>query len=167
MEDFLVLFQLGLPLALVTLGWFAGATTERRHYLDIKAREQKFLNQPALSSKQYDPELRVREAEMACGSVVVSIDHFKRFMSALRMLFGGEIQSYASLIDRARREAILRMKESAPDADAYLNMRLQTSSISSSTGREAIGTVEVLAYATAVKFAPVGQAEAESTTHEI
>ncbi len=167
MGDSLVFLELGLPLALVALGWFVGTNTERRHYNDIKAREQKFLSRPALSSKQYDPELRVRGAEMACGSVVISIDHFKRFMSALRMLFGGEIQSYASLIDRARREAILRMKESAPDADAYLNMRLQTSSISSSTGREAIGTVEVLAYATAVKFAPAGQPEARPTTHEV
>lgn len=161
------LFRLGLPIAVIALGWFVGSRTERRHYRDIRAREQKFLKQPALSSKRYESGLRVTDAQMATGSAVISIDHFKRFMSALRMLFGGEIQSYASLIDRARREAILRMKESAPDADAYLNMRLQTSSISNSTGRDAIGTVEVLAYATAVKFVRDDESSAERGGHEV
>ena len=43
------------------------------------------------------------------------------------------------------------MKESAPHADIYVNCRLETSTISS--GRDkAMGTVEVLAYATAITY---------------
>ncbi|MGB5413298.1 MAG: heavy metal-binding domain-containing protein, partial [Polyangiales bacterium] len=79
-------------------------------------------------------------------------DHFKRFLSGFRMIFGGEIRSYSSLIDRARREAVLRMKESQPDADAFLNTRLETSTISSTAGNEGMGTIEVLAYGTAVHY---------------
>ena len=68
------------------------------------------------------------------------------------MIFGGEVRSYATLIDRARREAVLRMKESSPEADAYINTRLETSTISSTSGDEGMGTIEVLAYATAVHY---------------
>ena len=45
------------------------------------------------------------------------------------------------------------MKESQPDADAYINTRLETSTISSTSGDEGLGTIEVLAYGTAVRYA--------------
>ena len=44
------------------------------------------------------------------------------------------------------------MKESQPSADAYINTRLETSTIASTTGDEGIGTIEVLAYGTAVHY---------------
>jgi len=69
------------------------------------------------------------------------------------MLIGGEVRPYAKLIERARREAILRMKESQPDADLYINTRLETSNISSASGEGGMGIVEVLAYGTAVHYA--------------
>ena len=50
------------------------------------------------------------------------------------------------LVDRARREAILRMKEQAADADLFVNLKLETSSVSQ------VGSVEVLAYCTAIWY---------------
>jgi uncharacterized protein YbjQ (UPF0145 family) len=44
------------------------------------------------------------------------------------------------------------MKESQPDADAYVNTRIETSTISSTSGNEGMGTIEVLAYGTAVHY---------------
>ncbi len=88
---------------------------------------------------------------MALGSVVVSVDHYKRFLAGFRMIFGGEMHSYCSLIDRGRREALLRMRESFREADLFLNCRLETASISKGQGK-ATGTVEVVAYATGIKF---------------
>ena len=143
---------LGIPILLILLGRFVGARLERRHYKSIEEREARFRGQPALSTKQSNTLATVRRAELAIGSVVVSIDYFKRFLSGFRMLFGGEVRSYSSLIERARREAVLRMKESQPDADAYINTRLETSTIASTSGDEGLGTIEVLAYATAVVF---------------
>jgi len=51
-------------------------------------------------------------------------------------------------VDRARREAILRMKEQAPGADAIVNLRLETTSISkgSRSRNQSVSTVEALAY---------------------
>jgi uncharacterized protein YbjQ (UPF0145 family) len=147
-----LIIGLGVPVALIILGRVVGSRIERRHFENIAKREVRFRDQPAFTTKDLILDRPVRTSELASGSVVVSIDHFKRFISGFRMLVGGEVRSYASLIDRARREAVLRMKESCPDADAYINTRLETSTISSTTGNEGMGTIEVLAYGTAVHY---------------
>ena len=147
-----LLISIGLPVLLIVIGRVVGSRIERNHYASIVERESRFRSQPAFSTKQSDAPAPVRSASLAIGSVVVSVDHFKRFLSGVRMIFGGEVRSYSSLIDRARREAVLRMKESQPDAHAYLNTRLETSTISSTSGDEGVGTIEVLAYGTAVHY---------------
>ncbi|MFT5124620.1 MAG: hypothetical protein ACI9TH_004251 [Kiritimatiellia bacterium] len=147
------MFELITFLVLLGLGWFVGRTNERRHYKSIVAREAASLNRPALSFDAEQLDTQVASGNVATGSVVISIDYFKQFMSSFRMIFGGEMKSYASLIDRARREALLRMKESCPDADLYLNTRLETSSISQGA-KDRIGCIEIVAYSTAVKLTP-------------
>jgi uncharacterized protein YbjQ (UPF0145 family) len=147
-----LLISIGLPVLLIVVGRIVGSRIERNHYQSIIEREASFDAQPAFSTKHWDAPGTIRSATLATGSVVISVDHFKRFLSGFRMIFGGEIRSYSSLIDRARREAVLRMKESQPDADAYINTRLETSTISNTTANEGIGTVEVLAYGTAVHY---------------
>ena len=147
-----LLISIGIPILLIVIGRFVGSSIERHHYESIVEREARFNGQPALSTKQSNAPDAVRTASLAVGSVVISVDHFKRFLSGFRMMVGGEVRSYSSLIDRARREAVLRMKESQPEAHAYLNTRLETSTISSTTGNEGIGTIEVLAYGTAVHY---------------
>ena len=144
--------SVAIPVLLIVVGRVVGSTLERNHYRDIIEREARFRAQPAVSNKQLDRPGLVQSASLAVGSVVISVDHFKRFLSGFRIIFGGEIRSYSSLIDRARREAVLRMKESHPDADAYLNTRLETSTIASTSGNEGMGTIEVLAYGTAVHY---------------
>ena len=147
------MFELITFLVLLGLGWFVGRTNERRHYKSIVAREAASLNRPALSFDAEQLDTQVASGNVATGSVVISIYYFKQFMSSFRMIFGGEMKSYASLIDRARREALLRMKESCPDADLYLNTRLETSSISQGA-KDRIGCIEIVAYSTAVKLTP-------------
>ena len=147
-----LIIGLGIPLVLVVVGRIVGARIERAHFQSIAEREARFRTRPALSTKRFTSPLPIRSAELATGSVVVSIDHFKRFVSVFRMIVGGEVRSYTTLIERARREAVLRMMESCPDADAYINTRLETSTISSATGNEGMGTIEVLAYGTAVHY---------------
>ena len=83
---------------------------------------------------------------------MVSSDYFKQFLSAWRLFFGGRLKSYETLLERARREAVLRMKAEAQagNANAIFNVKLETSVISDqNSGGGAIGTVEILAYGTA------------------
>jgi uncharacterized protein YbjQ (UPF0145 family) len=147
-----LLLSLGIPVLLIVIARLVGARIERKHFQSICEREARFRDRPALSTKHSDTAAAIRSASLVTGSVVISIDHFKRFLGAFRMIVGGEVRSYSSLIGYARREAILRMKESQPDADAYINTRLETSTISNASGHEAVGTIEVLAYGTAVHY---------------
>jgi uncharacterized protein YbjQ (UPF0145 family) len=57
------------------------------------------------------------------------------------------------LVDRARREAILRMKQQARNLGAgmIINMRLETSTIGRSANKKKrIGSIEAIAYGTAI-----------------
>ena len=91
---------------------------------------------------------------MVYAGVVVSSDYFRRMLAAIRNFFGGNIRSYETLLDRARREAVLRLKEQAAEkgANAVLNFKLETASLGNIHQPQqggAVGTVEVLAYGTA------------------
>jgi uncharacterized protein YbjQ (UPF0145 family) len=98
--------------------------------------------------KPLQPE-GIKNSRLVNGSVVISIDYFKKFVASLMNFFGGRVSTYETLIDRARREAILRMKEDAGDASEIINVRIETSSISKNAS-DNIGAVEVLAYGTAI-----------------
>ena len=68
--------------------------------------------------------------------------------------FGGRLLSHESLLDRARREAILRLKEKAisQGADMVVNLQLQYLSINKETdSQNANNSVEIMAYGTALK----------------
>jgi len=149
MENFVDLI---IFFSLVALGYFAGSRAERKHYRSIREREEKLLKQPAVTFGKFQGQEDVAESRLVAGSAVISVDYFKRLLAGLRALVGGRIKSYESLLDRARREAILRMKEQAAGADAIVNLRIETTSISKGSGRrnKSVSTVEALAYGTAL-----------------
>ncbi len=149
----LVLFFYSLPILLLIATWIIGRTIEKRHYQDIRQREDRWHQVPATNGKPTPDLPQIASSELVVGSVVVSVDHFKRWLTGFRKIFGGEMKSYSSVIDRGRREAILRMKEACPEADMFVNCRIMTSTISNGKGK-AIGCSEVLAYATALRFQP-------------
>ena len=144
------LFSLLLIVILLIIGFFFGTTIEKRHYRSIIHREAKFRHLVVLP--QRFPALNnVRDSRLVSGNVVISVDYFKRFLATLRMLFGGRLGSYESLLDRARREAILRLQAQADalNATAVYNLKFETSSISKGADNT-IGSIEVLAYGTAL-----------------
>lgn len=146
-----LILTLGTPLGLIALAMITGTLLERRHYRSIGERESNLSHIPLLTGDEYPEEYAVADCRMVSGAVVVSVDYFKRFLASLRNIFGGEVRSYCSLLDRGRREAILRMKEEWPDADLIVNLRIETSSISKGE-KKSIGSTEVLAYGTAIRF---------------
>ena len=148
MEQFLFL------IILVCLGYIGGTIAEKRHYRSIAIREKQFLELPAVTiNKMIEKDAKIKSVEMVQGSAVISIDYFKRILAALINLFGGEVKSYESLVDRARREATLRMKENAPNADIILNTRIETATIGRDANRrKSIGSIEAIAYGTSVTY---------------
>lgn len=142
-------------LFLLLLGLVFGRMAESRHYRRIKEREERYQSVPVLTSRLLPDQRPVESVRLATGSVVIAVDYFKVFLSSWRMFFGGEMRSYSSLLDRARREALLRMRESAPDADLFINLRYETADV----GGKMKGSpnVELFAYATAVRFQSRGE----------
>ncbi len=144
--------QLIIFAVLLSFGYFFGRQAEKKHYQSIIEREKQMISLPTTSNKKVGNGKReINHCQLVNGSMVVSVDYFKRILAKLRNFFGGNVQSYETLIDRARREAVLRMKESCPEADMVINLRLETSSITKGNKNQ-VGSVEVLAYGTAVYF---------------
>jgi uncharacterized protein YbjQ (UPF0145 family) len=138
---------------LMMLGYGFGTWAERRHYKSIEKREMQYQNLPTIGLKHPLPQPgRVVKAQLAAGNVVISVDYFKRFLASLRNIFGGRVSAYETLVDRARREATLRMKESCPGATQIINVRLETASLSKNTKKGSIGSIEVFAYGTALTY---------------
>jgi Uncharacterized conserved protein len=148
--------ELIVIIVLLALGYFFGQRAEKKHFKSIITREQASLHVPVVTMKT-PPPIHQHElnSELVAGNTVISIDFFKKFVATLKMLFGGRVTQYESLLDRARREAILRMKEQAELKNAFvvMNTRVETSSISkNSKRRNSVGAVEVLAYGTAISL---------------
>jgi len=137
-------------LVLITLGYLFGQWSERNHYRSIIEREQELNALPAIAIKFPPVSLSKPSTTLVMGSVVISVDYFKRFVAGLRNLVGGRVTSYETLLDRGRREAILRMKAEAAEIGAtmVLNIKLETASISKGR-KNAVGSIEVFAYGTA------------------
>jgi uncharacterized protein YbjQ (UPF0145 family) len=146
-----LVFQIGLPIALLVVAYFSGSYLEQKHLASIRQREMAFAPIPCLDTNSFPRDRPVAQVLLVNGHVVVSVDYFKRFLAGWRQFFGGELTSYGSLLDRGRREALLRMKEQMPEADLFVNVRLQTSSISQGAANT-IGSIEVLAYGTGIRF---------------
>ena len=150
MADYL---ELILFLCVIAVGYTAGRIAEQRHYRSIRSREREFAEVMVFSNR-FPPLTRPAEQALVVGSVVVSEDYFKRVVSMLQKLVGGRLKSYESLLDRARREAVLRMKLQARERGAkmIINVKFQTFSIPGNRPNS-FGAVELLAYGTALKFA--------------
>jgi uncharacterized protein YbjQ (UPF0145 family) len=147
------MYELLAFLILLILGYLFGQLAERRHYRSIIEREKQTLSMPVMTLKTIPGQITCINTQLVSGNVVISIDFFKKFVAGLRSLFGGRLKSYESLLDRARREAILRMKQAAlqQGAKMIINVRIETASISKSSSRnQGVGSVEVVAYGTAI-----------------
>jgi uncharacterized protein YbjQ (UPF0145 family) len=143
-----MMFELIVFLSLLTVGYISGTLLERRHYKSIREKEELFKTLPTIALKKPLNEAGIKSSRLVSGNVVISIDYFKKFLASLINFFGGNISSYETLLDRARREAILRLKEDAKDASEIINIKIETSSITKNT--KSVGSVEVLAYGTAI-----------------
>src|SRR6185503_14548799 len=125
------IIQLVVFLVLLAIGVFAGRANERRHYRELAAAED---------------DLRdiVASSERGTGEG----DTFSR-----GALVGGNLRSYETLLERGRREAIVRMKQQARRLGAthVVNVRLETASLSEDwSGRRPLFSAEFIAYGTAL-----------------
>jgi uncharacterized protein YbjQ (UPF0145 family) len=141
-----------IPVFLIILGFVTGKYIERQHLRRLAQKEEALRGIGVCNLRKFSVGLRFQKSFLVTGSAVIATDYFKVFAAGLRKIFGGEIKTYRSLMERARREALTRMLGEAgkAGADSVWNVRFETTTIH---GKKRVGGVEVLAYGTAVKMA--------------
>lgn len=146
------MLEISLFILVVVLAYLSGTIIEHHHYRSLARREQRLASLPICDSPETLISLHANpSARLVVGNVVVSLDMFRRVMAGFGSRLLGRVESYEALLDRARREAVLRMKTQAARLDAAMvcNVRLETTQVLPSW-RGTPRAVEVLAYGTAL-----------------
>ena len=135
-------------IVLFVLGWFFGSRHERQHLARLKIAEKELSHIIVSTERFYVPKLAANtEGELVMGSVVIAQDYFKMVIARVLSIFGKNLTTYETLLDRARREAAVRMRSQA-QAKGYnhiYGLRFEVSNINQ------LGSmVEAIAYGTAV-----------------
>lgn len=132
-----LVFYIGVPIVLLGIGWLVGHLSEKRHLRSLAAREQE-LGDVEITDMRNPPGFTAAEGEcvLVSGEAVVASDVFKSWLFNLKNVVGGESKTFTRLYDRARREALLRMKERARELgrNAVCNVRFDSADIGGNTG---------------------------------
>lgn len=144
--------ELIIFITLVILGLVFWKINESRHYKSIVEREEKYKHIFVMN----DTDARnfsLTGGELIYGSTAVSIDYFKKIVAGFINFFWGKITVYERILDRARREATLRVKEQAvaKGYNCIVNLKVDTSTINGKNPNST-ACAEVLASATWVNL---------------
>ncbi len=136
-------------LILFVVGWFFGARHESQHLSRLLVSEKELGHIVVSTERFYQPKIvKGSETELVLGSVVIAQDYFKMVIAKVLSIFGKNLTTYETLLDRARREAVVRMRIQAQSKgyNHIYGLRLEVSNINQ------LGSmVEAIAYGTAVK----------------
>jgi len=147
-----LLINVGSVVFLLTLGFGVGRMTEKRHYKRLIAREIEYQGVLVTTMSKLPLADPHSSGTMVIGECVIATDYFKSFAAKLKKIIGGELRTYLSLMDRARRESILRLIENAQAQgyDAVCNVRFVSADVGgSTTSRKGSAMVAIIASGTA------------------
>ena len=132
-----ILVQIALLVVpLVVFGLIIGRTVEKRHFRSIATREQEHQHVLVTQLKSFPNAADHGPApQIVMSEVVISSDYLKTWLAQWRNLFGGEMKSFRSLQERAKRESVLRLIEQARAGghNAICNVRIAGADIGGNT----------------------------------
>ncbi|MFW2162395.1 YbjQ family protein [Acinetobacter beijerinckii] len=139
-----LIFQIVIFLILFSVGWGFGRHIEQKHLRELDEKERQYAHIRIDTNRFVETN---SNGQMISSNVVISHDYFKYVLATIRNFFGGRLVSYESIVERARREAMLRLKQEADriGANHIMGVRLSTTEL----GMQG-GMVEVFAYGTAI-----------------
>ena len=140
-----IFLKIAIFVVLFSIGWGVGRHIERKHFRELEQQEAR-LSYILMENSRF--KTCDAMGQLISSNVVISHDYFKYVIANIQNFFGGRLTSYESIVERARREAIVRLKLEAEKmgATTILGLRLSTTEL----GMQG-GMVEVFAYGTAVK----------------
>ena len=139
-----LIFKIALFALLFGIGWLFGRQIEKKHLNELDEKERALAHIRIDTNKFQTSD---RSGQLVESNVVISHDYFKYVIAQIQNFFGGRLTTYETVVDRARREAIVRLKQKAVDAGAnqIKGLRLSTTEL----GMQG-GMIEVFAYGTAI-----------------
>lgn len=148
MEDLIIIA------VFLVVTYITGSVIEKNHYKKIKQREIALIRKPIVNYgvKEWDSRRKIKNVELVTGEVVVGVGYFKSFAAALKGLFGGRLTTIESVMDRGRREAILRMREKALGANFIINARIDTVMLNDLGGKKSDPQCAIIASGTAITY---------------
>lgn len=139
---------------LVGICYFVGRQREKAHFKSLSEREVALSYIMKSDLKTIPENWNVESSALVSGSVVIATDYFKTIASSLRNLFGGNVKSLENLVERGRREAVIRMLSEAHTlgANAVWNIRIEAFFVGGKATKPGKGNrgIEILAYGTAL-----------------
>ncbi|MCA4778779.1 YbjQ family protein [Acinetobacter towneri] len=140
-----LILQIVVFAILFAVGFGFGRHNERKHFKYLAEQELR-LSYIQIDNNRFQTSPNF--GQLIHSNVVISHDYFKFAIANIQNFFGGRLTSYESIVERARREAIVRLKLEAEKmgANHIMGLRLSTTEL----GMQG-GMVEVFAYGTAVQ----------------
>ena len=140
-----LILQIIIFAILFSVGFGFGRYNEGKHFRYLDEQEQRLayirVNNSRFAVSEYS-------GHMISSNVVISHDYFKYAIANVQNMLGGRLTSYESVVERARREAIVRLKLEAEKIGATQSMGIRLST--TELGMQG-GMVEVFAYGTAIQ----------------
>lgn len=152
MNAFEMVAQFILPLLILVVAFLAGNRIASRHEKQLQIRQEAVAHIRTTDLNRFFEADPAVEACLCTAEVTLGIDYFRGFLGRLKNIFGGEVRSYQKTLDRARREAVMKVVEQADQAgyNALANLRLEFVDISGSANMsKRPAMVTILAYGTA------------------
>lgn len=145
MDGFIL--KISITLVLFCIGWGFGRFIEQKHLRELDEKEQ-LLSHISIDTNKF--QTSDHQGQLISSNVVISHDYFKYIIAQIQNFFGGRLTTYESVVERARREALVRLKQEAEKVGAkqIMGLRLSTTEL----GMQG-GMVEVFAYGTAISTA--------------
>ncbi len=145
MEYLVLLIPVVMLIGLGSIGRF----TEQAHLRRLDAAEAALSHIAVTNTKTAPPGMTVVSDPFVIGEAVIGSDYLKTALASLRAIVGGEIRSFQKLLERGRREAIVRMlrEADARGATSVINVRVERAEM----GSAQLPAAEIIATGTAIR----------------
>ncbi len=144
------MLELAITLLVLGVAYLGNTYLDIRHVQDLRRREQ-IYGDVAVITLPVTPSVSVQTIGLVSGCIVVGLGYITRIKISVRNVLGGRVTSLELLMERARHEAILRMKAQAKaqHCDSIGNVRVvHTPLLRQDTS---VSGVEIMAYGTGLR----------------